>query len=294
MTVIDAHQHVWDPARAPYDWLGPAMAPLDRAMLLRDARPALRASGVTATVLVQAADHDADTDHMLATAATHPEVVGVVAWVPLDDPDRARDRLAVLRRDPHVVGVRALIHERSDPDWILRPDVGEGLALLAEAGLAFDHVTSSPEALAHIPELTARHPTLRLVVDHLGKPPVGGGPGERARWRRLIAAAARQPRVHAKLSGLYPASGPLDAWTADEVRPFVEDALDLFGPGRLMYGGDWPLSLLAGGYERTWASFRELLAPLAPADRADVLGGTAARFYRIDAALLNAARDAAV
>ncbi|WP_406296371.1 amidohydrolase family protein [Streptomyces sp. NBC_00624] len=294
MTVIDAHQHVWDPARAPYDWLGPAMAPIDRAMGFAEVRPALRAAGVTATVLVQAADNDAGTDHMLATAAAHPEVVAVVAWIPLDASGLARARLAALRRDPHVVGVRTLVHENPDPDWILRSDVGQGLALLAQAGLAFDYVTSTPAALVHVPELAARHPQLRLVVDHLGKPPVGGGAEERAAWRRLIAAAARHPGVHAKVSGLYSACGPLDAWTTDQVRPFVEDALELFGPGRLMYGGDWPVSLLAGGYERTWEAYGKLLAPLDPDDRAAVLGGTAAGFYRIDAALLDAASDAAV
>ncbi|WP_346158740.1 amidohydrolase family protein [Streptomyces roseiscleroticus] len=132
-----------------------------------------------------------------------------------------------------------------------------------------------------------------MVVDHLGKPPVGGGPGDRARWRRLIAAAARHPRVHAKLSGLYAASGPLGSWTTEEVRPFVEDALELFGPGRLMYGGDWPVSLLAGGYARCWEACLELLSPLSPGDRAAVLGAAAAGFYRIDPALLAAAHDAA-
>ncbi|RMB82359.1 amidohydrolase [Streptomyces shenzhenensis] len=294
MTVVDTHLHVWDPGRAAYDWLGPAMSPVDRAMRFRDARPALRTAGVTAAVLVQAADNHADTDLMLATAATNPEVVGVVAWVPLDDPDRARARLAVLRRDPHMVGVRTLLHERSDPDWILGPDAGAGLALLAEAGLTFDYSTSSPAALRHLPELAARHPTLRLVVDHLGKPPVGGGREDRAEWHRLIAAAAKHPRVHAKVSGLYSASGALDAWTTDEVRPYVEDALELFGPERLMYGGDWPISLQAGGYARTWEAVCELLAPLAPDDRAAVLGGTAARFYRLDPALLNTAHGAAV
>ncbi|MEU1301477.1 MULTISPECIES: amidohydrolase family protein [Streptomyces] len=294
MTVVDTHLHVWDPGRAAYDWLGPAMSPVDRAMRFRDARPALRTAGVTAAVLVQAADNHADTDLMLATAATNPEVVGVVAWVPLDDPDRARARLALLRRDPHMVGVRTLLHERSDPDWILGPDAGAGLALLAEAGLTFDYSTSSPAALRHLPELAARHPTLRLVVDHLGKPPVGGGREDRAEWHRLIAAAAKHPRVHAKVSGLYSASGALDAWTTDEVRPYVEDALELFGPERLMYGGDWPISLLAGGYARTWEAVCELLAPLAPDDRAAVLGGTAARFYRLAPALLNAAHGAAV
>ncbi|WP_267714424.1 amidohydrolase family protein [Streptomyces sp. CoH17] len=294
MTVVDSHLHVWDPGQAAYDWLGPAMAPVDRAMRFQDVRPALRAAGVGAAVLVQAADNDADTDLMLATAAAHPEVVGVVAWVPLDDPDRARDRLTVLLRDAHVVGVRTLLHERPDPEWVLGPEADAGFALLAEAGLPFDYSTTSPAALHHLPELAARHPALRLVVDHLGKPPVGGGREDRAEWRRLIAAAARHPGVHAKVSGLYRATGALDAWTTDEVRPFVEDALELFGPERLMYGGDWPVSLLAGGYARTWEAVGELLARLAPGERAAVLGGTAARFYRLDPALLDAAHDAAV
>ncbi|PPS91343.1 amidohydrolase family protein [Streptomyces sp. MH60] len=293
MTVVDAHLHVWDPGAAAYNWLGPAMAPVDRAMRFHEARPALRTAEVTAAVLVQAADNDADTEHMLAIAAANPEVVGVVAWVPLDDPDRVAARLRALRRDPHVVGVRTLLHERSDPQWITGPDAGAGLALLAEAGLPFDYSTTSPAALRHLPELAVRHPTLRLVVDHLGKPPVGGGREDRAEWRRLIAAAAKHPGVHAKVSGLYSASGPLGAWSTDQVRPFVEDALELFGPERLMYGGDWPVSLLAGGYARTWESVCALLAPLPPDDRAAVLGVTAARFYRLDPALLNAARDAA-
>ncbi|KOV60876.1 metal-dependent hydrolase [Streptomyces sp. AS58] len=294
MIVIDAHLHVWDPARADYDWLGPAMAPINRAMRFTDARRALKATEVTASVLVQAADNDADTDHMLATAATHPEVVAVVAWVPLDDPGRARSRLAQLRCDPHMVGVRALIHEKPDPEWIVRPHVGEGLALLAAADLTFDYVTASPDALRQVPELAARHPELRLVINHLGKPPIGGDREEHARWRKLLTAAAHHPQVHAKVSGLYSARGPLDSWTTDTVRPFFEDALELFGPHRLMYGGDWPISLLAGGHRRTWETCAELLAGLGPDDRAAVLGGTAARFYRIDPTLLNAARDATV
>ncbi|GAA2281150.1 hypothetical protein GCM10010145_60710 [Streptomyces ruber] len=143
MTVIDSHQHVWDPRRAAYDWLGPAMAPVDRVMRFTDVRPALRDAGVTAGVLVQAADNDADTDLMPATAAAHPEVVAVVARVPLDNSVRARQRLTELRRDPHVAGVRALVHDNPDRDWILRPDVARGLDLLAEAGLT-PSTTSPP------------------------------------------------------------------------------------------------------------------------------------------------------
>ena len=280
--IIDAHQHVWDPARADYPWLTPALAPIDRAFGLEEALTAMAKAGVGATVLVQAADNAADTRHMLAVADRHPEVVGVVGWVPLDQPDVAADQLAELRLDPRVLGIRNLIHDRPDPDWILRPDVDAGLGVLEQADVPFDYVTSGPGALAHLPAISARHPRLRLVIDHLGKPPIGGDAGARKHWRGLLTEAARNPRVVAKLSGLYSAVGPLDAWSPELVRPFVDDALEVFGPDRLMFGSDWPISVLAGGYERVWDAVTGFVGGLAPAERAAILGGTAASFYRID------------
>ena len=156
------------------------------------------------------------------------------------------------------------------------------LELLEAAGVPFDFVTSGPAALAELPVLGRRHPDLDIVIDHLGKPPIGGSAENRAEWRRLLAEAARNPRTHAKLSGLYSATGDLAAWTVEQVRPFVEDALELFGPNRLMYGGDWPVCVLAGGYDRTWAAMTELLAPLTTTERDAILGGTAELFYAID------------
>ncbi len=153
--------------------------------------------------------------------------------------------------------------------------------MLAESGLTFDFVTASPAALAELPGIGERHPGLRIVIDHLGKPPINGTPEQHAEWRALLAAAAANPLTHAKLSGLYSSTGDLDSWTVDAVRPFVDDAITLFGADRLLYGGDWPISQLAGGYDRTWSAVLELTAPLSTADRDAILGGTAQRFYRI-------------
>src|ERR1035437_2177850 len=141
MTIIDAHQHVWDPGRARYDWLSDELAPINRAFGFDELRPALRRAGVQATVLVQSADNHEDTELMLASAAANQEVAADVAWVPLERPYEAAERLTQLRRSSLVVGVRSLIHENPDPDWVLRRDVDEGLGVLEAAGVTFDFVS---------------------------------------------------------------------------------------------------------------------------------------------------------
>lgn len=286
MTVIDAHQHVWDPARAQYDWLTDAHSPIDRRIGFEELLPSLRRAGVDATVLVQSADNDDDTDLMIETAAAHVEVAAIVAWVPLDDPGRAAEKVATLQKNPHIVGVRALIHDMPDPDWLLRPDVNEGLSVLEDADLTFDVVSVRPRHLEHVPVISERHPRLRIVIDHLSKPPIGGS---REPWWTLIQRASENPLVHAKVSGLYPSVGPADAWSVDIVRPYFERALELFGADRLMYGGDWPISVLAGGYDRVWSGLSALIGETSPDERTAILGDTAERFYRIDPQLLHRA-----
>ena len=280
--IIDAHQHVWDLERGRYPWLGPQHGPVFRTVAEEEVLPELRACGVDAVVLVQAADDAADTELMLDTAAAHPEVVAVVGYVPLEDPDATAARLPALVADPLVVGIRNLIHDRPDPDFLVRPEVRESLGLLAAAGLAFDVVSVLPRHLEHVPVLAAEHPGLRLVVDHLSGPPLGGPAADLATWRSLLARAAEAPNVHAKVSGLYP-DGGLTAGSAELLRPVVAHAVEVFGPERLMYGGDWPVSVLAGGYTAVWESLHPLVAELGSDAAAAVLGGTAVRVYRIDA-----------
>ncbi|WP_308466470.1 amidohydrolase family protein [Rathayibacter soli] len=286
MTVIDAHQHVWDPGRARYDWLTAELAPINRAIDFDELRPSLRRAGVQATVLVQAADNNDDTELMLATAAANPGVVAIVAYVPLDRPAEAATRLQELRRNPLVAGVRNLIHDIPDPDWLLRPDVDEGLGVLEDADVTFDLVSVLPRHLELVPIVAERHPRLRIVIDHLSKPPIGLHEWEP--WWTLIAEAAQVPHVHAKVSGLYGATANGASWTPETIRPFFERAVEVFGAERLMYGGDWPISLRSGGYQQVWAGLNELFATLDPADRHSILGETAARFYRIPAARLAA------
>ena len=284
--IIDAHQHVWDLDRSPYEWIGPHVPQWHRTFTFEELQPHLAGNGVTATVMVQSDDHDGDTDLMLEVADRHPEVVGVVVYVPLDRPEEAATRLARLREDDRVVGVRNLIHDLPDPDWILRPEVDEGLSVLEDAGVTFDYVAVLPRHLEHVPTLVERHPDLRIVIDHLAKPPIDDADVEP--WWSLIAAAAEGPLVHAKVSGLYPGAAP-ETWTPSSVRPFVARAVELFGAERLMYGGDWPISVAAGGYDRVFAGLAEVLGDLSDAESAEVYAGTARRFYRLPEARIAAA-----
>ncbi|NLE80273.1 MAG: amidohydrolase family protein [Rhodococcus sp.] len=275
--VIDTHQHIWDPSRASYDWLGPELAPIDRAFTFDEVLPELRAAGVDFTVQVQSGDTTEDTELMRESAARHPEVAGVVGYAPIDRPAECARVIESWAGDPLMVGVRTLIHNQPDPDWLLQPEVGEGLALLAEAGLTFDVVAVLPRHLEIVPLIAQAHPGLKLVIDHLAKPPIGLE--DREPWWSLIAEAAAHPNVHAKVSGLYSPAEESSAATAELLRPFVDRALEVFGVERLMYGGDWPISVLSGGYTRVWSSLQPLFDALSPVEREQILGRTAARFY---------------
>jgi L-fuconolactonase len=280
--IVDAHVHVWDLRRASYPWLGPALEPINRTVELREVRPALERAGVTRVVLVQSADNEADTAHMFDVARSDPELVaGVVGWVPLASPERVPDQLEHLRRSGPLVGVRNLIHDQPDPGWITGPGPDRGLGVLEAAGVPFDFVTSNPEALALVPGISQRHPALRLVIDHLGKPPVGGTGAQRRAWRQLLSEAAQNPLVFAKISGLYAGSGDPAGWTPDGIRPFVADAIEVLGADRLMFGGDWPISVTAGGYDRVTGAVLDLVRQLSEAERDAVLAGTARSFYRL-------------
>ena len=278
--IIDAHVHVWDLERAEYPWMDAGLGDLHRTIGFDEILPTLQREGIQGAVLVQASDEAADTEVMRSAAARHPEILGIVAWSPLDEPARFASDLERFADDPVVVGVRNLVHEHPAA-WLDRPEVEQGFAELARHNLPLDFPTATPAALAALPGIGARHPDLTIVIDHLGKPPLGGTPAERDEWHRLLSECARNPRTVAKVSGLYSANGPLDSWTTPELVGYVDDAVQLFGPSRLLYGGDWPIAQLAGGYERSWRAVGQSLEGLSDAERGQVLGGTAQRVYSL-------------
>lgn len=273
MPLIDAHQHFWDPAAIAYPWMDLAEAVIHRRYGPEHLAPHLERHGIDGTVLVQSADSDEDTDAMFAVAAGFPAVLGIVGYVPLEYPARAAGRLAELAARPGFVGVRNLIHDRPDPDWLLRPPVVEGLRLLERADVPFDLVAVLPRHLEVLLELSELLPDLRVVVDHLAAPPFGG---DARPWRELLAAVAANPRVCAKVSGLYPAPGT-------DLRPWVGAAVELFGPERLMLGSDWPIAERAGGFDPVWSALVEVVDGFGPEVAEQLRSATARRFYRLTA-----------
>jgi L-fuconolactonase len=251
-------------------------------MTVADVTPTLKAHGVTGIVLVQAADTAADTKNMLAEAAAHPLVRGIVGWANLAaKPEAFAAQMNALRQNSAIVGVRNLMHVKGVSHWILGQEQQCNVAQVAAAGLPLDVVTSHHTELGDVVQLIDEVPGIRVVVDHLGKPPIGGSAPDRREWRARLAEIAANPNATAKVSGLSSSVGPLSAWTVGQVTPFIHDALELFGPHRLMYGGDWPVVLLAGGYERAWKAVNESLKVLTDDERTEVLEGTAARAYGI-------------
>ena len=272
--IVDAHLHVWDLERGDYAWITPAHGPLHATITPERARVELDASGVDRAVLVQAEDSLADTAYLLEVADRCDWVAGVVGWVRLDDPAAAAAQLERWREHPAFRGVRHLVHDDPRDDFLRLPAVRESLGHLARAGLPFDVPDAWPRHLAATAELAAALPGLTVVVDHLGKPPTD--PGAFAVWRRVLADVAARPNTVAKVSGLPVPGTP---FTAAAARPAWEVALELFGPERLMWGGDWPMTLLSAGYAGTWEVTAALVGELAPAERAQLLAGTATRVY---------------
>jgi L-fuconolactonase len=281
--IVDSHQHFWDLERVEYPWLVPAYGPIYRTFTPDELEPQLQAAGIDSTVLVQSANSFEDTDSMLGHAAERPWIGAVVGWVPLEDPiaaARALDERYLA--DPHFRGIRHLNHNESDPDWLVRPAVLEGLRVLAERDLVYEAVAVHPLHLGHVPTLARTLPDLTIVIDHLAKPPIASG--DLGAWKADLAAAAAFPNVHAKVSGLNTAAD-WATWTGDDLVSAIGHAIDVFGPGRLMFGSDWPVAILAGDYAKVWSETNRALDVLgiAGADRKAILGDNAATLYRIGA-----------
>ncbi|QIS11214.1 amidohydrolase family protein [Nocardia arthritidis] len=278
---VDAHVHVWTISgrkfHVEYDWLTDTSDVLSRNYTLADAESDFAEHGIDALVLVQASDSLAENHALLAAAAAAPRPAAVVGWLPLHRPDLVARLLPALRGYPEFVGVRHMIHRDPDPEYLLRPSVSDSLGQLAAAGLVFDAVAERPDLLAQVPVIARTHPGLTVVLDHLGKPPIGAGGWQP--WADLLRAAATEPNVVAKISGLATVSG--DEISAARWQPYVDHAIAVFGPDRLLLGGDWPFTLTAASYRTVWRTTLETLSRLTAAERAAVLGANACRIYQL-------------
>ncbi|MFC6704175.1 amidohydrolase family protein [Flexivirga alba] len=281
MTRIDAHHHVWDLGVRDQPWTE-ALPPLRRSFLYAELAPSLTRHAIDGTVVVQTVCVPEETPELLALAHETPTIAGVVGWVDLEAPD-VTDRLAALRSGPggqRLVGIRHQVQEEPDPEWLARPAVLAGLAAVAAADFAYDLVVRSDQ-LPMVFDAVRAIPELRFVLDHGGKPPIASGALEP--WRTNLRAISSCPNVSVKLSGLGTEADPpsLDPRT---LQPYVETLLEAFGPGRTMFGSDWPVCLLAGSYDETIETATQFTDQLSPAEAADVFGETAKRVYRLEVA----------
>jgi L-fuconolactonase len=276
--IVDAHHHVWDLGVRGQDWItGPALAPLRRDFLLGDYRSVADANRIAASVVVQTVTVPAETPELLALAAASDLIAGVVGWTDLTAPDVA-DKIAALterRGGAKLVGLRHQVQSEPDPEWLTRPDVLRGLAVVAQAGLVYDLVITA-EQLPASARAAAAVPDLVFVLDHLGKPPIALGRTDP--WEADLRGLAALPNTVAKLSGLV-TEADWHRWKVADLRPYTEIALEAFGPARMMFGSDWPVCTLAASYPDVLAAAQDLTAGLSPAEREAVFDGTATSVY---------------
>lgn len=276
--VIDAHQHFWQLARGDFAWPNASVPQIFRDFGPEDLKPLLEAAGVSHTVLVQATDSLAETDYLLDLVEALPWVLAVVGWVDLAAPD-AIATIDRLRQAPKFKGLRPMLQSIDETGWINRAAVQPVLAHVAQSGLCFDALIQ-PRHLPAILTLAQAHPDLSIVIDHCAKPAMGQGRRPDADWLEGMAALAKQPNVYCKLSGLLTEIGP--DWAPADLSRFAAHVMQVFGPDRVLWGSDWPVVNLAGGYAAWMAQARALTADLSPAQQDALFCSTAQRVYRLD------------
>jgi L-fuconolactonase len=275
--MIDAHHHFWWTDRHTYSWPAAAGGRFDRNYTPDDLRPELERCGVKGTVLVQVLHQVGETEECLDICKDVDVVRGVIGWLPLANPDATAQALEQLRqRGGKLVGVRHLISNEPDPRWLLQDGVLDSLTLLAASGLVFDAIPINAAQFESVLEVAQRLPDLKIVLNHLGRPPIPEQGWEP--WATQIARAAEHRNMSMKLSI------GLDIimrwrWSTDAIRRYSDHVLDLFSPHRVMAASNWPVILLGASYEECWTGVTELVAGLNTDERRSVMGDTAERVY---------------
>ncbi|MFN3238369.1 MAG: amidohydrolase family protein [Pseudomonadales bacterium] len=272
---VDCHQHFWQLSRGDYAWLTSDLTTLYRDFLPEDLRPLIASNNVHKTIVVQAAPTDAETDFLLELAAATNFIAGVVGWVDMTAAN-APERIKSLAQNPWFKGIRPMLQDIEDVNWMLRPELAPAFETLQKLDLSFDALVM-PRHLENLLVLLQRYPGLRCVINHGAKPDISSDAWQP--WAQQMSAIARETGAHCKLSGLLTEAG--DDASAESLQPYMAHLLDVFGAARLMWGSDWPVLNLAGDYQ-TWINMaQEFLRDAAPAHEAEIMAGNATNFYRI-------------
>jgi len=282
MLIADTHVHVWDLDRAEYPWLLGDVSILNKTWHIEQVETERKDAGVTTGVLVQASGNIGDTNLMLETAYKTDWISGVVCWLPLMDTHLTELLLeSRFLKEKYFKGVRHQIHDEKNEKWLLQPEVIESLKILAAHDIPYDIVAVLPAHIETALKVAEKVPGLRMVFDHLSQPPIATK--ERfGKWGELMGAAAGHKNFYAKISGLGTASGNFRDRKADDIKPYVEFALQHFGADRCFCGGDWPVSMLANNYTETWQMYKNILNGLLPQKELEkVFYANARQFYHL-------------
>ena len=277
---VDAHHHFWDPATRDYPWMTDELAAIRGRFGPEDLAPLVEHAGIERTILVQTTSSLDETREFLATAAATPFIAGVVGWVDLTNA-AVRNTIAEVTAGEggsQLVGIRHQVHDEPDPAWLVRPDVNRGIAAVGAAGLVYDLLVRPRELPAAL-ETARAHPDVAFVIDHLAKPAIRSG--EIEPWLSLMRPFGELDNVACKVSGLV-TEADWQSWQVTDLQPFVDAAIEIFGPDRLMFGSDWPVCLLAATYDGVLEAARSTTASLSPGERDQVFGETARRVYGLD------------
>ena len=278
MAVIDCHHHVWWLDKFPHQFPPSWGTSLNRDYTPDELKVELDAAGVDGTILVQSLDKWEETPHYLDVAEANDFIRAVIGWVPLADPPACRKRLDELKSRKKFVGMRHLIVYEKDPRWLLQPTVQESLQEFRRRKLVFEGITNTQEQMDTVLETARRMPDLNIVLNHLGRPPLPEKGWEP--WASQMVEAAKHPNISVKLS----VGGDIVwrwPWSTEEIRRYSDHCLQHFGARRVMAGSNWPVILLSGGFQDVWKGIEDLLKGLSAAEKADVLGNSAERIYRL-------------
>ncbi len=273
---VDSHHHFWRYDQSEYGWISEDMQILRRDFLPQDLGRETASTDVDGVVSVQARQTLTETCDLLSMARRHSFILGVVGWVPLRDPSVGAT-LEELAGDPWLKGCRHVLQDEPDDDYMLAPAFNDGIRAVTAAKLVYDILIFE----RHLPQtlqLVDRHPDQVFVLDHIGKPLIRDGSFDA--WHAGIRELARRPNVRCKISGMV-TEAAWDAWTEDQLLPYVDAVFAAFGPQRLMFGSDWPVCLVATTYRRWFAFVEDYCGRLSDAERERVLGGTAVEVYRL-------------
>ena len=278
--IVDSHQHFWDRSMSGFDhsWQeSESLTKICRNFLPNDLEPNIQQVGVNKTVFVQTQHNVEENRWVLKLAEEHDWIAGMVGWVDLAS-EQCESQIEEFKDHPKFVGVRHVVQDEPDDDFIIRDDVSRGLGLLEKHDVAYD-LLFYVKHLKHAPTVANRFPNLRLVIDHLSKPEIKDGHIDQ--WAKDLRAAAQCPNVHCKLSGMI-TEADWEHWKSEDLKPYVEVALEAFGVERCMYGSDWPVCELAGSYRDVFNALTDCIGGLSESEQARILGTNAIDFYRLN------------